>query len=153
MTIRNFVGKTLLLSMLAISVAGTASAGKTPWFDWDDISGSGDWETTNDILTPQCRIKGTKQSVKTNVPSKGYYKNNTAGCWCKNAEVPNGKCKDIEIRCKYWSELEIAFADFRSKYLLCIARQKRFESYSFTVPIQCWGGFFLMKVDRQIFFP
>ena len=75
-----------------------AEAGSTPWLDRDNPGGKGDYEDTVNLLRIQCRIKGTNQRVATNVPSAGYFKDRVRGCWCVNSKVPNGQCKDIEIK-------------------------------------------------------
>lgn len=86
------------LAVMAIS-AGAAQAGSTPWLDRDNPSGKGDYEDTVNLLTIQCRIKGTKQNVDQGVPDAKYHKDPIKGCWCVNR--PGDPCKDIEIRYKW----------------------------------------------------
>lgn len=93
----------LSISVLAliglVLVATPATAGKSPWLDRDDPTAKGDFETAEDQLTLNCRIKGTNQPIGPGNTPQGYvYQAPRGGCWCVNAEEPSGQCKDIEAR-------------------------------------------------------
>ena len=92
----------LLTLAASLLISSSALAGWTPWFDRDGPSGSGDWETTSDILKIECRFKGTNQPITTNSPA-GYTCNIKSGGICKN-NIPKGnKCKDMEVRFHYYN--------------------------------------------------
>ena len=96
--------KTLPLLALTASLlmSGSALAASSPWFDRDDQSGSGDWETTNDILKIECRFTQNQQPITTNSPA-GYTCNTKQGGICKNNIPAGNKCKDMEVRFHYYN--------------------------------------------------
>ena len=94
------------LDRYIIAVAGllfTSSAfATTPWFDRDNPSGKGDYETTNKLLKIECRFKSNQQTI-TNTSHPGYLCNIKIGGRCING-IPTGNyCKDMEVRFHYYT--------------------------------------------------
>lgn len=82
--------------------ASSASAGWTPWFDRDNPSGKGDYETTSNLLKVECRFKSNKQTI-TNSSHAGYECNIKRGGRCINGIPSGNKCKDMEVRFHYYN--------------------------------------------------
>lgn len=94
--------KTLPLLTLAgaLLLSGPSLAGSTPWFDRDNPGGSGDYETTSDLLRIECQFTANNQAITENSPV-GYHCNIKDGGWCKN-NVPAGNyCQDMKVRFHY----------------------------------------------------
>jgi hypothetical protein len=81
-----------------------AQAGWTDWLNRDNPNGSGDWETLRDFadVCPnptdiQARRKSDQvDAAKTGEVFQDY--SPEVGLVCKNAEQPDGKCSDYEVR-------------------------------------------------------
>lgn len=84
----------------------SASAGSywTPWYDRDDASLSGDYETRKDLALPctspigiECRTSAMYGSADYSQTGLVYACNIQEGGYCENAEN-NGRCLDMEVR-------------------------------------------------------
>lgn len=93
-----FKSKQWLLSSI-LMLSGTAFAGDTGWINSDRPGGSGDWENIDRFVKITCRIPGigTFQGGATNLPA-GYTCDKQRGGWCINNQVPNGRCKNMQVR-------------------------------------------------------
>jgi Mucin-2 protein WxxW repeating region len=72
-------------------------AGHTAWLDRDNPSGTGDWETTKDLLKIKCQFKATGVQVTTGSPA-GYTCDVPTGGLCKNGAPPGTKCQDLRVQ-------------------------------------------------------
>ncbi|MEZ5479051.1 MAG: hypothetical protein R3E95_16690 [Thiolinea sp.] len=88
--------------MSGFLLTGQAFALWTPWFDRDNPSGVGDYETTSALLKIECRFKDNHQNITDNSHA-GYHCNIEKGGWCKNNVPLGNKCKDIEVRFHYYN--------------------------------------------------
>lgn len=82
---------------VAVGVSGVAYAGSSPWFDRDNQSGKGDYETMADLMKLECRLKTNQQIVTTGNPDAGYTADVAKGCYCENGGNGNN-CQDLEAR-------------------------------------------------------
>src|SRR5688500_10932692 len=88
----------LAIAAFVVFGGGSALAGSTPWFDRDDTSGVGDFESTQDLLTIKCRMKAGGAAITTGSPA-GYNCGSPKGAWCTNAQTsPANTCKDMEVQ-------------------------------------------------------
>jgi hypothetical protein len=72
-------------------------AGHTGWLDRDNPSGTGDWETTKDLLKIKCRFTAGHASITTGSPA-GYTCAPLPGGVCKNGTPAGNKCKDMQVQ-------------------------------------------------------
>lgn len=73
-------------------------AGHTGWLNRDNPSGTGDWETTKDLLKISCRFAKQPQiMVHTNSPA-GYTCDVPTGGLCKNGTPAGNKCRDLQVQ-------------------------------------------------------
>ena len=90
---------TLALGLITVTVlTGAALGGSTPWFNRDRPSGVGDYETTRDLLTVQCRFTASPNQAITEGSPVGYHCNIKEGGWCKNNDPAGLACKDMQVR-------------------------------------------------------
>jgi hypothetical protein len=90
---------TLVLSLVTLTVlASAALPGSTPWFNRDLPSGVGDYETTRDLLTVQCRFTANPQLSITEGSPAGYHCNIKEGGWCKNNTPAGLACRDMQVQ-------------------------------------------------------
>uniref|UniRef100_A0A3P9I653 WxxW domain-containing protein n=1 Tax=Oryzias latipes TaxID=8090 RepID=A0A3P9I653_ORYLA len=87
----------------------------TQWFDRDDPSGTGDWETLSDLLkqypneicpNPVDVEATTLSGTPANQTGEVFHKyDKTSGFVCRNEDQKEGMCKDYRVRfsCPSWS--------------------------------------------------
>lgn len=82
----------------------------TPWFDRDDTSGYGDYETLSDLIKEgkpicakpvgiQCQTTPKYGSIPASLTGESVYILANVGCYCVNAQQPDGTCDyDYQVR-------------------------------------------------------
>eukprot|EP00058_Branchiostoma_floridae_P007071 XP_002592559.1 hypothetical protein BRAFLDRAFT_68881 [Branchiostoma floridae] len=96
--------------IIPVSAAGPAT-GWTRWYDRDNPSASGDWETLSTLRREnpgkicaapsgiQARVKGTNRPASLN-GDRFFQFNPQQGIVCRNADQCHGRCHDYEVR--FW---------------------------------------------------
>jgi hypothetical protein len=97
----------LFLACFALLLTSVAQGDWTQWFDRDNPSGSGDWETLSDFLQ---QLPGEVCSVPTgvecretngnglNVSQETVTCSTQSGFICQNSNQPDGVCNDYKVR-------------------------------------------------------
>lgn len=79
----------------------------TTWFDRDDPTGYGDYETLVDLINegkPICKVPvdincQTLSGIPASLTGEIVHYSPTQGCYCVNSEQPDKKCKyDYKVR-------------------------------------------------------